>query len=141
MDLCQTHCKQVPDISRASKSDQVTWSKWANIRCRCIIKSKVNTHGFLQFLPLGQYGLCFGYFFSGLLPLRSHFNSPPFGVCFRESLVPRLHSEIDQIHLSIEAQCGTACLPMGDCHSHAEGRHSGAVPLRGSPPPYSPVIF
>ncbi len=29
------------------------------------------------------------------------------GVCFRESLVLRLHSEIDQIHLSIEAQCGT----------------------------------
>ena len=28
----------------------------------------------------------------------------------------RLHSEIDQIHLSIEAQCGTACLPIGDCH-------------------------
>ncbi len=27
-----------------------------------------------------------------------------------------LHSEIDQIHLSIEAQCGTACLPMDDCH-------------------------
>ncbi len=29
------------------------------------------------------------------------------GVCFLESLVFRLHSEIDQIHLSIEAQCGT----------------------------------
>ncbi len=29
------------------------------------------------------------------------------GVCFQESLVFRLHSEIDQIHLSIEAQCGT----------------------------------
>ena len=28
-----------------------------------------------------------------------------------------LYSEIDQIHLSIEAQCGTACLPMGDCHT------------------------
>ncbi len=40
-----------------------------------------------------------------------------FGVCFRESLVFRLHSEIDQIHLSIEAQCGTAYLPIGDCHS------------------------
>ena len=38
-------------------------------------------------LPSGQYGLSFGYFFSGPLPLRSHFNSPPFGVCFRESLV------------------------------------------------------
>ncbi len=44
---------------------------------------------------------------------------PPFGVCFRESLVFRLYSEIDQINLSIEAQCGTACLPMGDCHTLA----------------------
>ena len=42
---------------------------------------------------------------------------PPFEVCFRESLVFRLHSEIDKIHLSTEAQCGTACLPMGDCHN------------------------
>ena len=30
---------------------------------------------------------------------------------FRESLVIRLHSEIDQIHLSIEAQCVTTLLP------------------------------
>ncbi len=28
----------------------------------------------------------------------------------------RLHSEIDQIHLSIEAQCVTTVLPLGDCH-------------------------
>ena len=64
--------------------------------------------------------LCFGYLFSGPLPLRSHIaciDSPPFGVCFRESLVFRLYSEIDQIHHSIEAQCGTAYLPMGDCHT------------------------
>ncbi len=27
------------------------------------------------------------------------------GACFRESLIIRLHSEIGQIHLSIEAQC------------------------------------
>ncbi len=87
-------------------------------RSRGQIKSKVNTLGFLLFLPSGQYGLCFGYFFSGTLPLRSHFNSPPFGVCFRESVIFRLHSEIDQIHVSIDAQCGTACLPTGDCHTH-----------------------
>ena len=37
---------------------------------------------------------------------------------FRESLVIKLHSEIDQIHLSIEAQCGTACLPLDDCHTY-----------------------
>ncbi len=42
------------------------------------------------------------------------------GVCFRESLVFRLYSEIGQIHLSIVAQCGTACLPMGDCHIHPD---------------------
>ncbi len=33
----------------------------------------------------------------------------------------RLYSEIDQIHLSIEAQCVTALLPLGDCHSNAFG--------------------
>ncbi len=27
--------------------------------------------------------------------------------------IHKSHSEIDQIHLSIEAQCGTACLPIG----------------------------
>ena len=44
-------------------------------------------------------------------------DSPLIGVRFRESLViTRLHSEIDQIHLSIEAQCVTARLPLGDCH-------------------------
>ncbi len=41
---------------------------------------------------------------------------PPIGVRFRESLVVRLHSEIDQIHLSIEAQCVTTLLPLGHCH-------------------------
>ncbi len=51
--LCQTHCKQVPDFSRATGSD-----KLAHV-------------AFLQFLPLGQYGLCYGYCFSGPLPLRS----------------------------------------------------------------------
>ncbi len=35
-------------------------------------------------------------------------------------LVVRLHSEIDQIHLSIEAQCVTTLLPLGDCHSWKE---------------------
>ncbi len=43
---------------------------------------------------------------------------PPIGVHFRESLVIRLYSEIDQIHLSIEAQCVTTLLPLGDCHKH-----------------------
>ncbi len=59
-------------------------------------------------LSSGQYGLCFGYCFSGPLPLRSHHGQVTLrGTCFRESLVIRLYSEIGQIHLSIEAQCGT----------------------------------
>ncbi len=78
---------------------------------------KVNAIGFLQFLPMGQRGLCFGYLFSGRLPLRSLIDGPPFRVRFRESLVIRLYSEIDQIHLSIEAQCVTTLLPLGDCHN------------------------
>ena len=83
-----------------------------------IIVTEMNTIGFLQFLPTGQYGMCFGNLFSGLLPLRSLIDGPPFGVRFRESLVIRLHSQIDQIHLTTEAQCGTACLPLGDCYKH-----------------------
>ena len=51
--------------------------------------------------------------FSGLLLLRSLINGPPIGVRFRESLVVRLYSEIDQIHLSIEAQCVSTLLPTG----------------------------
>ncbi len=35
------------------------------------------------------------------------FQESVLGVFFRESLVIRLYSEIDQIHLSIEAQCGS----------------------------------
>ncbi len=73
--------------------------------------------GSFQFLPTGLHGLCFGCCFSGLLPLRSLANGPPIGVRFWESLVGRLHSEIDQIHLSIEAQCVTTLLSLGDCHT------------------------
>ncbi len=67
--LCQTHCKQVPVLSRLSKSSLYALTHIA----------------FLQFLPTGQYGLCFGYCFSGPLPLRSHkeqvtFSGPFLGV-------------------------------------------------------------
>ncbi len=74
--------------------------------------------GSFQFLPTGLHGLCFGCCFSGPLPLRSLTNGSPIGVRFRESLVIRLYPEIDQIHLSIEAQCVTTLLhvPLGDCH-------------------------
>ncbi len=82
--------------------------------------AKVNTIGFLQFLPTGQHGLCFGYLFQVHSLYVPFINGPPLGVRFRESLVIKYHSEIDQIHLSIEAQCGTARLPLGDCHSFVE---------------------
>ncbi len=93
MDLCQTHCEQVPEVA------------------------KVNKIGFLQFLPMGQHELCFGYLFSGPLPLCSLIIGPPIGVSFRDSLVFRLYSEIDHIHLSSEAQCVSHLLPPGDCHN------------------------
>ena len=44
----------------------------------------------LQFLPSGQYGLCFGYCFSGPLPLRSHNGQ----VTFLEPF-PRVPSHLD----------------------------------------------
>ncbi len=62
--------------------------------------------------------LCFGYLFQVLFLYVPFIDVPPLGVRFRESLVIRLHSEIDQIHLSIEVQCGTARLPLSDCHSY-----------------------
>ncbi len=73
--------------------------------------------GSFQFLPTGLHGLCFGCCVSGPLPLRSLTDGPLFRVCFGESLVVRLYSEIDHIHLSIEAQCVSTLLPLGDCHS------------------------
>ncbi len=99
----------------------IVWTFVRHTVSRCLIvpalpeMAKV-TIGFLQFLPTGQHGLCFGYLFSGPPTLHSLIHGPPFGVRFQESLVIRLYSEIDQIHLSIEAQCGTACSPLGDCH-------------------------
>ncbi len=70
LDLCKTHCKQVPDFSHLCGSDLIKWASFSQ---------------FLQFLPSGQYGLCFGYCFSGPLPLRSHieqitFSRPFLGV-------------------------------------------------------------
>ncbi len=56
---------------------------------------------------MGHYGL----FVLWLLFFRSPPSTFPqrrgylLGACFRESLIIRLHSEIGQIHLSIEAQC------------------------------------
>ncbi len=55
--------------------------------------------------PTGVHGLCFGYYFSGPLPLRSLILGPLSRVHFGESLVVRIYSEIDHTYLSIEAQC------------------------------------
>ncbi len=77
--------------------------------------------GTFQFLPMGLHGLCFGFCFAGPLPLCSLTNGPLFRVHFGESLVVRLYSEIDHLHLSIEAQCDSHLLPLGDCHTFGSG--------------------
>ncbi len=105
-------CLIFPALPEVAK---VTWAKWTNSQ--------------YTWLPPDPYlWVNMGCALAIVFPLRSHFNSPPLGICFRESLVcNRLHSEIDQIHLSIEAQCGTACLPMGDCHSILSNRTPGGL--------------
>ena len=75
----------------------------------------------VSFLPTGLHGLCFACCFSGSLPLRSLTNGPLFRVRFGESLVVRFYSEICHIHLSIEPQCVTTLLPLGDCHKICAG--------------------
>ncbi len=75
------------------------------------------TRGRVAIFSFGLHGLCFGFCFAGPLPLRSLTNGPLFRVRFGESLVVRLYSEIDHIHLSIEAQCVSHLLPPGDCHT------------------------
>ncbi len=55
--------------------------------------------------PAGVHGLCFGYCFSGPLPLRSLILGHLSRVHFGDSLIVRFYSEIDHTYLSIEAQC------------------------------------
>ncbi len=55
-----------------------------------------------QFLPMGQYGLCFGYYVSGHSTFPQKTGHLLWGH-FWESLVFILPSKIGQIHLSIEA--------------------------------------
>ncbi len=69
---------------------------------------------------MGLHGLCFGFCFAGPLPLRSLTNGPLFRVCFRESLVVRLYSEINHLHLSIDVQCVSHLLPLGDTYESFE---------------------
>ncbi len=76
--------------------------------------------GTFHILPTGIHGLCFGSYLSGPLPQRSLLLGPLSRVHFGESLVVRLYSEIDQIHLSSEAQCVSHHLPPVDCHNQFE---------------------
>ncbi len=76
--------------------------------------------GTFHILPTGLHGLCFGFCFAAPLPLRSLLHGPLSRVHFGESLVVRLYSEIDHMHLSSEAQCVSHHLPQVDCHNHFE---------------------
>ncbi len=67
-----SRCLIFPALPEVAK---VTWAKLTNHRHCCIIKSKSIQHvqvASSSSLPTGQYGLCFGYCFSGPLPLHSH---------------------------------------------------------------------
>ncbi len=59
--------------------------------------------------------------FASPLPLRSLLHGPLLIVHFGESLVVRLYSEIDHIHLISEAQCVSHLYPQVDCHSSLKG--------------------
>ena len=101
-------------------ADQV--SPGQTLRCPGACGSRQKGHvpikiGAFHILPTGLHGLCFGFWFAGPLPLRSLSHGPLSRVHFRESLVVRLYSEIDHIHLSSEAQCVSHHLPQVDCHS------------------------
>ncbi len=113
MDLSQTPCVQVPEFSRHWGQVVSLDQSQASLHSLNQLPTKI---GSFQFLPTGLHGLCFGCCFSGPLPLRSLTNGPLFRVRFGESLVVRLYSEMGHIHLSIEAQCVTTLLPLGDCH-------------------------
>ncbi len=84
----QTH--GCPGVSGSRQSDHV------------IMPINIGTY---HIQPKGVHGLCFGYCFSGPLPLRSLILGPLSRVHFGESLVVSLYSEIDHTYLSIEAQC------------------------------------
>ncbi len=71
------------------------------------------------YLPVPTYGSTMGCALAFVLQVRSlsfpNKRSTLQGP-FRGVPSLRLHSEIDHIHLSIEAQCVSHLLPLGDCH-------------------------
>ncbi len=108
-----------------------TWSFWDTDRIPHDQASPSQTHRcpdacgsrqkghvvIFHILPTGIHGLCFGFCFSGPLPPHSLLHGPLSRVHFGESLVIRLYSEIEQIHLSSEAQCVSHHLPLVDCRN------------------------
>ncbi len=89
---------------------------WRRLPCRVDLSFMPNNFGTFHILPTGLHGLCFGFCFCRSAPSTFPVNGPLSRVHFGESLVVRLHSEIDHIHLSSEAQCVSHILPQVDCH-------------------------
>ncbi len=85
--LCQTHCKQVPEFSRLSKSDLITWASFGQPQSMLHFHYMLTHVTSLQFLPKGQYGCALAIVFqvrSLYVPTKSR--SPSRGH-FLESLV------------------------------------------------------
>ncbi len=106
----------------------IIWTFARHLVSRCLYFPATGITWSFWYLPvptyMGLHGLCFGFCFAGPLPLRSLTNGPLFRVHFGESLVARLYSEIDHLHLSIEAQCVSHLLRLGDCHTNTGFRIS-----------------
>ncbi len=97
--------------------NQEPWGPSSLVHIQRLTYMPINI-GTFHILPTGLHGLCFGFCFAGPLPLRSLSHGPLSRVHFGESLVIRLYSEMDHIHLSSEAQCVSHLLPPVDCHKY-----------------------
>ncbi len=129
--LSQTH--RCPGACGSRQKDHVVILDQSQVRAVWALGYRGNHHfasikympinsGTFHILPSGIHGLCFGSYFSGPLALHSLQHGPLSRVHFGESLVVRSYSEIDQIHLSSEAQCVSHHLPLVDCHSFTYGK-------------------
>ncbi len=118
MDLSQTPCVKVPVVS--CHRDHVV-----NLdQSQSLLRSS-----YLPYLRV-YMGCALAFVFAGPLPLRSLKNGLLFRVHFGESLVVRLYSEIDHLHLSIEAECVSHLLPtsvnlvsLEQCHPDSMGMY------------------
>ncbi len=88
---------------------EVAWSRGQVSRGQVLANSRSRYINTRSFPPVPAFGSIWVVLW--LLFFRSAPSTFPqrrgylLGACFRESLVIRLHSEIGQIHFSIEAQC------------------------------------